>query len=108
MESPGLRRGGVLNAVRHDLELVCDAASIPDEIPVDLTGLDGDNGFRTLAPLIAHYGPLHAAYIATMHPGVGLALADWLDRVAEHSGRYAGVLVDDALRLADLILGGAA
>jgi large subunit ribosomal protein L25 len=43
-ESPGLRRGGVLNAVRHDLELICDAASIPDEIPVDLTGLDiGDS-----------------------------------------------------------------
>ena len=25
------------------------------------------------------------AYIATMHPGVGLALADWLDRIADAS-----------------------
>src|ERR671916_1731968 len=43
-QSPGIKRGGVLNIVRHDLELVCDAAEIPDEIHVDLTGLDiGDS-----------------------------------------------------------------
>src|SRR3982751_5648515 len=36
----GLKRGGVLNAVRHELELVCDAASIPDEIEIDLAGMD--------------------------------------------------------------------
>ena len=42
--SRGLKRGGVLNAVRHELELVCDAAEIPEEIEVDLTGLDiGDS-----------------------------------------------------------------
>ena len=39
-ESPGLKRGGVLNVVRHELELVCDAAHIPNEIHIDLTGLD--------------------------------------------------------------------
>jgi len=38
--SPGLKRGGVLNIVRHELELVCDAASIPDQINVDMTGYD--------------------------------------------------------------------
>jgi len=38
--SPGLKRGGVLNVVRHELEMVCDAASIPDEIVVDMTGFD--------------------------------------------------------------------
>jgi large subunit ribosomal protein L25 len=42
--SPGLKRGGVLNVVRHELELVCDAAHIPDEIHIDLTGLEiGDS-----------------------------------------------------------------
>jgi large subunit ribosomal protein L25 len=42
--SPGIKRGGVLNIVRHDLELVCDAAEIPDEIHIDLTGLEiGDS-----------------------------------------------------------------
>ena len=43
-ESRGLKRGGVLNAVRHELELVCDAAEIPDEIEISLAGLDiGDS-----------------------------------------------------------------
>lgn len=42
--SPGLKRGGVLNVVRHELELVCDANRIPDEIQVDVTGSDvGDS-----------------------------------------------------------------
>ena len=39
-QSPGIKRGGVLNAVAHELELVCDAAEIPDEIAVSLTGLE--------------------------------------------------------------------
>ena len=42
--SPGLKRGGVLNAVIHELEIVCDAASIPSEIHISLDGLDiGDS-----------------------------------------------------------------
>jgi large subunit ribosomal protein L25 len=42
--SRGLKRGGVLNAVRHELELVCDAAEMPDAIEIDLAGLDiGDS-----------------------------------------------------------------
>ena len=43
-ESRGIERGGVLNIVRHELELVCDAAEIPDEIQISLKGLDvGDS-----------------------------------------------------------------
>ena len=43
-DSPGLKRGAVLNVVRHELELICDAAEIPDEIVISLTGLDvGDS-----------------------------------------------------------------
>ena len=38
--SPGLKRGGVLNAVLHDLEVSCAASAIPEFITVDLTGLD--------------------------------------------------------------------
>ena len=38
--SPGLKRGGVLNVVKHELELICDAASIPSEIHVSLDGLE--------------------------------------------------------------------
>ena len=39
-ESPGIKRGGVLNVVRHDLELICDAAEIPERIEISLAGLD--------------------------------------------------------------------
>ena len=38
--SPGLKRGGVLNIVRRKVELKCPAESIPDEIIVDLAGTD--------------------------------------------------------------------
>ena len=38
--APGLKRGGVLNTVIHELEIVCDAASIPNEIHIPLDGLD--------------------------------------------------------------------
>lgn len=42
--SPGMKRGGVLNIVRHDVELIVPAGSIPDFIEADLTGLDiGDS-----------------------------------------------------------------
>ncbi len=43
-ESPGLKRGGVLNVVRHTIELLCRADSIPEVIEFDLTGTEiGDS-----------------------------------------------------------------
>ena len=43
-DSPGLKRGGVLNVVQHELEIVCDAANIPNEIHISLEGLEiGDS-----------------------------------------------------------------
>ncbi|WDR04082.1 50S ribosomal protein L25/general stress protein Ctc [Devosia algicola] len=42
--SPGLKRGGTLNIVHHTLDLNVSADNIPEEITVDLTGLDiGDS-----------------------------------------------------------------
>ncbi|MBL8689615.1 MAG: 50S ribosomal protein L25/general stress protein Ctc [Rhodospirillaceae bacterium] len=42
--SPGLKRGGVLNVVRHAVEVYCLADSIPELFTADLTGLDiGDS-----------------------------------------------------------------
>lgn len=42
--SPGLKRGGVLNVVRHEIELNCAANDIPQEIVIDLDGRDiGDS-----------------------------------------------------------------
>jgi large subunit ribosomal protein L25 len=43
-KSPGLKRGGVLNVVRHELELICDNDKLPDDIQIDVTGFDvGDS-----------------------------------------------------------------
>lgn len=42
--SPGLKRGGALNIVRHTIKLRVNANRIPEEIVVDLTGKDiGDS-----------------------------------------------------------------
>ena len=38
--SPGLKRGGVLTEVRHDLELFVTAGNIPEKITIDLTGTE--------------------------------------------------------------------
>ena len=43
-ESPGLKKGGVLNVVRHELELTCENDKIPSEIEIDVTGKEvGDS-----------------------------------------------------------------
>lgn len=42
--APGLKRGGVLNIVRHEISLNCPADSIPESIEVDLSGMEiGDS-----------------------------------------------------------------
>lgn len=43
-QSPGIKRGGVLNIVHHTLEVNCPADAIPEHVTVDLAGLDiGDS-----------------------------------------------------------------
>ena len=43
-QSPGIRRGGILNIVRHGVELNTAVESIPDRLVVDLAGLEiGDS-----------------------------------------------------------------
>ena len=42
--SPGIKRGGVLNTVRHEVELTSSAERIPHALTIDLTGLEiGDS-----------------------------------------------------------------
>jgi len=60
--SPGLKRGGVLNVVRHDVEVVCTADNIPPDIEIDLEGCDIG-------------GSLHASAV-TLPEGVVFAIAD--------------------------------
>jgi large subunit ribosomal protein L25 len=61
-QSPGLKRGGVLNIVRRSLELVCPADAIPGEIVIDLAGREiGDS--------------IHISHI-TLPEGVKSAITD--------------------------------
>ena len=39
-DSPGLKKGGVLNIVRRKVQLKCQAENIPENLVVDLNGLD--------------------------------------------------------------------
>lgn len=71
-------------------ELATDATDgpwTPDD-PNTRWGDDGDHqlvgGGKILATFDSDYnGPLNTAYAAAMHPGVGTALADWLDTTAD-------------------------
>ena len=61
-ESPGIRRGGVLNVVRFDIEVECGIDNIPQGFEIDLTGLDiGDS--------------VHASSL-TLPQGVELTITD--------------------------------
>jgi large subunit ribosomal protein L25 len=44
--SPGLKRGGMLNVVRHAVEVYCDADNIPDQFTADLAQLDFNDNVR--------------------------------------------------------------
>jgi large subunit ribosomal protein L25 len=44
--SPGLKRGGVLNVVRHAVEVFCDPEQIPEQFTADLGPLDFNDNVR--------------------------------------------------------------
>src|SRR5690606_9155235 len=44
--APGIKRGGVLNVVRHEIELVVSPENIPQSIDIDLTGLEIGDGIH--------------------------------------------------------------
>ena len=44
--SPGLKRGGVLNIVRRKVELKCPSEKIPENLVIDLDGIDIGESFK--------------------------------------------------------------
>ncbi|MBP7651135.1 MAG: 50S ribosomal protein L25/general stress protein Ctc [Phenylobacterium sp.] len=48
-DSPGLKKGGTLNIVRHTVELACPADHIPEELVFDLTGAEIGDTIRMSA-----------------------------------------------------------
>ena len=80
-QSPGLKRGGVLNIVRHAIELRCVAESIPEFLEANLDGMDiGDS--------------LHVSSIA-LPEGVELTIADRDFTVATIVGRMAEIVEEE-------------
>jgi large subunit ribosomal protein L25 len=53
-KSPGLKRGGVLNVVRHAIEVYCTVENIPQIITVDLEGLDIGDSVHISAVKLPH------------------------------------------------------
>ncbi len=80
--SPGLKRGGTLGVILHTVTVACHADSIPDEIVVDLTGLDIGDAVRVsdlkLPPKVeaAMDGDLVVASIAMSRAGTDEAEAE--------------------------------
>lgn len=82
-DSPGLKRGGVMNIVRHTIELRCVAEAIPERLDADLAGLDiGDS--------------LHVSSI-TLPEGVELTISDRDFTVVTIVGRMAEIVEEDEL-----------
>lgn len=48
-KSPGLKKGGVLNVVRHGVEVYAPATAIPEVFEIDVTGLDVGDGIHASA-----------------------------------------------------------
>jgi large subunit ribosomal protein L25 len=79
-KSPGIKRGGVLNIVRHEVEFHVPANAIPEFITVDLTGTDiGDSIHISAVKLPAGAKPTIADRdftIATIAAPAGLKSED--------------------------------
>lgn len=77
----GIKRGGVLNIVRHDLELVCGVSNIPSSIEIDLKDCEiGDS--------------IHISAI-TLPEGVTSAITDRDFTIATVAGRGGKQDADD-------------
>ncbi|HEX9954295.1 MAG TPA: 50S ribosomal protein L25/general stress protein Ctc, partial [Allosphingosinicella sp.] len=92
-ESRGIKRGGVLNPVRHELELVCDAAEIPDEIVISIASMNiGDSLHISAVELPKGVSPAitdRDFTIATVVPSSGSVLE------AEDAAAEAEVAADE-------------
>lgn len=84
--SPGLKRGGVLNVVRHEIEVKVPADAIPDDIVVDVTGFDvGDSIHISAVKLPAKVIPVidRDFTIATIAAPSGLKSQEAAEEAAE-------------------------
>jgi large subunit ribosomal protein L25 len=89
--APGLKRGGVLNIVRHDIPVRCPADAIPDHFNVDLTGIEiGDSIHISAIPLPEGVTPTITDRDFTVATVVGRAAEEEAPSEAEAEAAEAG------------------
>ena len=81
-ESPGLKRGGTLNVALHTVTVSCTADQIPEELLVDLTGLDIGSTIR-ISDLRVPDGATAALPPDTVVASVAGAMAEEVEVVEE-------------------------
>ena len=92
-ESPGISRGGVLNVVRHTIEVECRASEIPEGIMADLTGLDIGDSLNISAITLPDGRPNQPSKIVTSLSLPSLHQQYWAKSPTE--GEEVDVDVDD-------------
>jgi large subunit ribosomal protein L25 len=73
--SPGLKRGGTLNVDHHEIELMAPADAIPEEITVDLTGLDVGATIRTIDLILPDRVQVHSHHRDATVASIGASKA---------------------------------
>jgi large subunit ribosomal protein L25 len=73
--SPGLKRGGALNVNLHQVELMAPADAIPEEITVDLTGLDIGAAIRASDLKLPDRVQVHAHHRDSIVASIGASSA---------------------------------
>ena len=91
--SPGLKRGAVLNIVRHEVDFHCPAENIPEHITIDLTGFEvGDSIHISQVKLPEGVTPVIADRdftIATVAAPSGMKKAEETEEAAEEAAAAA-------------------
>jgi large subunit ribosomal protein L25 len=85
--SPGLKRGGALNVDLHEVEVMAPADAIPEEILVDLTGLDIGATIRAADLVLSDRVTVHAhhrdAIVASISTSSAMTSAEAEETEAE-------------------------
>ncbi len=90
--SPGLKGGGVLNVVRHAIEVKCPAGNIPDQIDVDISNMEiGDSIHISEVTLPKDVKPA----ISDRDFTIATVLASRSSKLAEEDGAEEGEVAAD-------------
>lgn len=90
--APGIKRGGSLSIVRHDVELLVPASAIPEELVVDLTGLDIGDTVRASALTL----PANATLTVTDRDFVIATISGYKEEVETTEAEAAGAESEEA------------